>query len=450
MGYRNKSLAPTAESQIAIILDFDNIEISYTEKYGQTAEVNWKKVSELAVPYGRVVFRRAYADWSENSTSQRELLRLGFQLINVPSRKRGKNAADIKIVIDALEEFIIKNSSVSHVMLVSGDGDFTDLVHYLRAHGMFVIGVGVLGSSAEYLINACDQYEYYDLIEKPEEVHAVEVSAPPLKDAGHDVSEARQLLRKVIDTQGGEWVSAGTVKNQMQRLKPDFNERNYGFGRFKDFLVAQEDIVEARTNKKGGHFEARLRQAGSDEQIASSFEAQVDKYLMILARNRISMAPTEHRPMIIRALYDLFKKFSGRSFLQIREEIHSHFEEKHPEIKQSIVHDAVHQVYITGCLNFEHNDKSAGGSLWQKKASLRWEIKSPQELLSKTDAHLIRTVEMETPPDEVDVKALARILYGNNGDSEVLHYLEKLRISPEQASLASKNRIAANQANSAN
>jgi len=122
----------TKDNQVAILIDYQNISISFERKYGAEERVNWNRVLETAVQYGRVLIRRAYADWSENVPAQWELLRLGFELINVPSKRGLKNAADIKIVIDALDTFIITESPVSHVLLMSGDSDFTDLVHYLR------------------------------------------------------------------------------------------------------------------------------------------------------------------------------------------------------------------------------------------------------------------------------------------------------------------------------
>ena len=83
------------------------------------------------------------------------------ELVHVNS-KRGKNAADIRIVIDALELFYDEKNAFTHVLLVSGDGDFTELVHRLRAHGKTVIGMGISGTSADYLVNACDKFVFYD------------------------------------------------------------------------------------------------------------------------------------------------------------------------------------------------------------------------------------------------------------------------------------------------
>ncbi len=150
--------------QVAVFIDYDNIEISVEEAFGKNADVDWNRVLQSATQLGRVVLRRAYADWAEAAARQRQLLALGVELVHVNS-KRGKNAADIRIVIDALELFYNGNNSFTHVLLVSGDGDFTELVHRLRARGKTVIGMGISGTSAEYLVNACDKFIYYDKLQ---------------------------------------------------------------------------------------------------------------------------------------------------------------------------------------------------------------------------------------------------------------------------------------------
>jgi uncharacterized LabA/DUF88 family protein len=149
------------DAQVAVFIDYDNIEISVEEAFGKTADVDWNRILQAAAQMGRVVLRRAYADWAEAAAKQRQLLSLGVELVHVNS-KRGKNAADIRIVIDALELHYNEISAFTHVLLVSGDGDFTELVHRLRAHGKTVIGMGISGTSAEYLVNACDKFIFYD------------------------------------------------------------------------------------------------------------------------------------------------------------------------------------------------------------------------------------------------------------------------------------------------
>ena len=149
------------DSQVAVFIDYDNIEISVEEAFGKTSDVDWNRILQAAAQIGRVVVRRAYADWAEAAAKQRQLLGLGVELVHVNS-KRGKNAADIRIVIDALELFYNDKNAFTHLVLVSGDGDFTELVHRLRGHGKFVTGIGISGTSAEFLVNACDKFIFYD------------------------------------------------------------------------------------------------------------------------------------------------------------------------------------------------------------------------------------------------------------------------------------------------
>ncbi|MBI2331770.1 MAG: NYN domain-containing protein, partial [Chloroflexi bacterium] len=149
------------ETQVAVFIDYDNIEISVEEAFGKGTDVDWSRIFNYASQIGRVVLRRAYADWAEAASKQRQLLNMGVELVHVNS-KRGKNATDIRIVIDALELFYSEKESFTHILLVSGDGDFTELVHRLRAHGKTVIGLGVSGTTADFLVSACDKFVYYD------------------------------------------------------------------------------------------------------------------------------------------------------------------------------------------------------------------------------------------------------------------------------------------------
>lgn len=172
------------DNQVAVFIDYDNIEISVEEAFGKNADVDWGRILQTANGLGRVVVRRAYADWAESPAKQRQLLSQGVELIHV-NNKRGKNAADIRIVIDALELFYSDKNSFSHIVLVSGDGDFTELVHRLRTHGKTVTGVGISGTSAEYLVNACDKFIFYDKlpgvnkVKKPVQNGGTPATSPP-------------------------------------------------------------------------------------------------------------------------------------------------------------------------------------------------------------------------------------------------------------------------------
>jgi uncharacterized LabA/DUF88 family protein len=403
-------------NSVAIFVDFENIEISYEHKSNSDSEVDWSKVLDIAVQYGRPAVRRAYADWSKYVDNQRELLRLGFQLINVPSKGHGKNAADIQMTIDILDMFIMRDSKINYILLMSGDGDFTPLAHYLKEHDRHVIGVGISGTSAEYLINACDKYEYFDLIEKPKAQSTDSEEPTAEKPVGFDVSEARKLLRRVMQPVEEGYVEGGVVKKQMCLFNPDFDERNFGFASFKKFLEEQSDIVDVRHNPTSNSLEVGPPLAADPSPAPLLPEAKVDEYLRILSENRISMTPTEQRPDIIRKCFELFKNLEGHSYNQIKEEIFRFFGEHLQDIKEGYVRDCVHQVYKAGCLQFDPKDKNYHPSvtLWNKRLWLKKDIQSADDLLQRVDRFLLNILYRNVlPVGAVDTKAASRVLYGN-------------------------------------
>ncbi|GAP62205.1 hypothetical protein ARMA_0628 [Ardenticatena maritima] len=154
----------TAHPLVALFIDYENIVRSVNEHIG--APINWRIIYDAAQTYGRIIVRRAYADWSNYTHAQQDLLALGFDLVHVASY-HGKNAADIRLVIDAVDLAARGETPFTHAIIASGDSDFTDLAHYLRLRGKTVVGIGVRATSALLLISACDTFHYYDdLLEK--------------------------------------------------------------------------------------------------------------------------------------------------------------------------------------------------------------------------------------------------------------------------------------------
>jgi uncharacterized LabA/DUF88 family protein len=414
--------------QVAVFIDYENVELSVRSKLGSDAEVDWSRVLATAADLGRVVIRRAYADWSLYGSSQRELLGLGIELIHVSS-KRGKNAADIRIVIDVLEMLMREHTNISYVMLVSGDGDFTELVHRLREYGKEVIGLGVSGSSAEYLINACDRFIFYDTLvdTSPEAIEADEVGEAA--SVAFDVSEARQLLRRALQSRQGEWVSAGQVKYIMLRLNPAFSERNYQYESFKGFLTAQSDLVRLRTAQPGGHLEVQTIPEPDVPSAAQAPEALLDSYLEFLARQKIRMTPTEHRPSIILRFYEIFQAQPGRSLTELKEELHAHFEEAAPNVKWQYVHETVHQLFRTFCFEFDRDDDKYPPDvrLWDKQVHLTEEIHSAADLLDKCDRGLLERIGRRLGSvDDIDCEVAARLLYGSVRGQKMLDHVQHL------------------------
>lgn len=410
-------------AQVAVFIDYDNIEISVTDTLGKDAEVEWDKVLETASRIGRTVLRRAYADWSEQRSIQRDLLGLGIDLVHVSS-KRGKNAADIRIVIDALEMLYNPNSRITHVLLVSGDGDFTELVHHLRERNKVVIGIGISGTSAEYLVNACDEFIFYDKLVapppapvKPNKVSPNESPAPSF-----DITEARLLLRRVLEASEGEWTLAANLKQAMLRLNPSFNERNYNFSSFKDFLQAQQELlINIRTFNN--QLEVQLI-----PEAPPLPETILENYLQILAGQKIRMTPNEYRPAIIFKFYE-FGKAGGLSLTQLKDRVHAHFEENAPHVTVTYITETAHQLFHTFCFTFEKetNGQASDVKLWDRRAAFAPEINRATELLDRCDKGILQKIaRVVGSPEKIDKQVAARLLYGSFRGQRMLDHVSQL------------------------
>ncbi len=424
-----------SDGQVAVFIDFENIELSCRNILGNDISVDWSLVLEKAADMGRVVVRRAYADWVHFRSAQRELMGFGVDLVHVASSRRGKNAADIRIVIDALELMYQDLTNVTHVLLVSGDGDFTELVHRLRSYGKVVVGMGVSEASADFLINSCDQFIYYDLLAgtpaKSEKRNGSDTAVPSVLD----VSEARHLLRRVLQSREGDWVSGGQVKSAMVRLDPAFDERNYRYESFKDFLQAQRDLVSLRT-ADGGHLEVQIIPESDTARgkVTPAPEVTLENYLRYLSQQKIRMTPNEHRPHIIMKFFDICSENPDSTLNEVKEELHNYFEEATPTVKWQYVHETIHQLFRTYCFVFDQEEGkySEDTRLWDRKTWLAEDITSRYDLLDKCDRGLLVRIARRIPPgSEIDVKVAARLLYGRISGQRMLDHVsqtvEKLR-----------------------
>lgn len=231
-------------AQVAVFIDYQNLR-----------SADWVRIMAEAEKVGRVVIKRAYADWTRHHSDHHTLLNLGVDVEQVSS-KRGKNAADIRIAIDAMDVLLDKRTNITHVFLVSGDGDFTDLVNRLKFYGKIVIGVGTKEATADYLREACDAYIYYEDLITVKKLPTPSVKPTPRRPR-QSINQARNLLRQVLEAKPTEWISGGRVKQEMRQIAADFDEGNFGFNSFLSFVNEMKDVAETRY-AEGGHTEIRL------------------------------------------------------------------------------------------------------------------------------------------------------------------------------------------------
>lgn len=240
---------------IAIFVDFDNVAIGAREA---RCSFDIGPLVERVLTEGRVVLKRVYADWTGHESHKRALHEAGFELIDIPARKwSGKNAADIRMVVDALD-LCHRDPKVDTFVIVSGDSDFTPLVSRLRAHHRRVIGIGFEHTASSLLIDACDSFVFYDeLLERKSK------RAPrPADDASQVIDWVVDMVSELEEDREPP-LQGSVVKQTLKRRRPGFSERRHGFKNFSHLLeeAARKDLLDIQPDPVGGGY--RIRSASA-------------------------------------------------------------------------------------------------------------------------------------------------------------------------------------------
>jgi uncharacterized protein (TIGR00288 family) len=278
------------EDRIALFLDYENLALGARDHLGGMT-FDFRPIADALAERGRVVVRRAYADWSFFDEDRRMLTRSHVELIEMPQRMGAsrKNAADIKMAVDAME-LAFERDYISTFVLCTGDSDFTPLVHKLRGLNKRVIGVGVEKSTSALLPPACDEFLYYDRLEGVEvptaparggrtprtvepELRRVapepETQPPPepVRDGDALAVLVAQTVAGLQGSSGGE-VTASTLKRTLLRKDPTFSESDYGFRAFGELLrhLAERNVVELTDGPAKGDPEVTLPEHGDPEE----------------------------------------------------------------------------------------------------------------------------------------------------------------------------------------
>ncbi len=266
--------SPSDTVNLAVFCDFENIAIGVRKS--KHAEFDVTKVLERLLLKGSIVVKKAYCDWDLYKELKPVMHEAAFELIEIPHiRQSGKNSADIRMVVDALDLCYTK-PHVDTFVILSGDSDFSPLVSKLRENDKVVIGVGVKDSTSDLLTANCDEFIFYDdLVRKEEKRRGAsgrtagkrKNSAPPTrkKNAEERLQEALDLIVETFDMlveERGEeepiWGSM--VKQAIKRRKPGFNESYYGFSAFSKLLeeAQRRGLVELEHDKRSGGYVVKL------------------------------------------------------------------------------------------------------------------------------------------------------------------------------------------------
>jgi uncharacterized protein (TIGR00288 family) len=281
-------------NNMALFCDFENVALGVRD--ARYAQFDIKRVLERLLLKGSIVVKKAYCDWDRYKEFKGAMHEAAFELIEIPHvRMTGKNSADIRMVVDALDLCYTK-SHVDTFVIISGDSDFSPLVSKLRENNKAVIGVGVKNSTSDLLIGNCDEFIFYDdLVREDEAKKKRAVKKAPAKaaaakkpgpkggeksedrpnDRGEDRGdddkrqEALDLLIETVEAliaERGEeekiWGSM--VKQTLKRRKPGFNESYYGYRAFSDLLedAQKAKLLTLERDEKSGGYIIRMPESG--------------------------------------------------------------------------------------------------------------------------------------------------------------------------------------------
>jgi uncharacterized protein (TIGR00288 family) len=294
------------ESLIAVFVDFENLAIGSRDMH--EGEFRIDLVQKRLLEKGRIVFKRAYCDWNRYRGAVRDFHAQGIEMIDIPSNKMsGKNSADIRMVVDALD-LCYSKSHIDVFALLSGDSDFSPLVNKLKENNKRVIGCGVKSSTSELLVSSCDEFLYYDdLVKtaakrrptaraaaKPRAVAetastvtaekkpaasrartprgkkaasaAVEAVEPAEAVEAIEPTESNEGLDRLVEivtslSQDYDPVWGSLVKQTLRRVHPDFREDRYGYSGFVDMLKDAEkrSLVALEYDQARGNYKIRVK-----------------------------------------------------------------------------------------------------------------------------------------------------------------------------------------------
>ena len=240
------------EQRLALFIDFENIAIGVRDAHYRKFDVNL--VLERLLDKGKLLVKKAYADWSRYSDYKRSFHEAAIELIEVPQKSLGgKNSADIRLVVDAMD-MSFQKEHINCFVVASGDSDFSPLVSKLKENNKYVIGVGVKNSTSDLLIENCDEFIFYEDL-----VRGQQRGLPQIANVPEKVQECFALLVDSIlalQRENKEILWGSMVKETMKRKKPSFNETYYGFRTFSHLLedAQRRGIVVLRKDQRSGSY----------------------------------------------------------------------------------------------------------------------------------------------------------------------------------------------------
>lgn len=239
------------EHSLAVFLDFENLALGFKGMRDKEFEIH--RVLDRLVDKGKIVVKKAYADWGRYANYKKELHENGLELIEIPRRSMtGKNSADIRLCVDAMDMSYSKEH-IDTFAIISGDSDFTPLVAKLKENGKRVIGLAMKGATSDLLVDNCDEFIFYEDLEQAQQAE------PQVADSTVP-AERKPAFKLLLETvaalqrEGKEILYPSLLKITMKRKRPSFAEDRYGYRTFTELLEDAEKlgmVTMARDERSG-------------------------------------------------------------------------------------------------------------------------------------------------------------------------------------------------------
>jgi uncharacterized LabA/DUF88 family protein len=242
------------EQRLALFIDFENIAIGVRDAHYRKFDVNL--VLERLLDKGKLLVKKAYADWSRYSDYKRSFHEAAIELIEVPQKSvGGKNSADIRLVVDAMD-MSFQKEHINCFVVCSGDSDFSPLVSKLKENNKYVIGLGVKNSTSDLLIENCDEFIFYEDLVRVQQRPMPAIAGGSLPEKLQDCFSLLVDSILALQRENKEILWGSMVKETMKRKRPSFNETYYGFRTFSHLLedAQRRGVVVLRRDQRSGSY----------------------------------------------------------------------------------------------------------------------------------------------------------------------------------------------------
>ncbi len=408
------------ENQQAIFIDFENIALWAEREF---FDFELTPLIEYVQTRGPAVVKRAYGDWGRFLKYRDELMNLSIDLVQIYSTRAGKNRADIRMAIDAME-IAITRPQVKNFILVSGDSDFSPLAAKLREYGRYTLGLGPRSITHDLLVRSCDEFVYLETL--------LGDSSETEIQSGRELESARLTLIKAVNAHGqrGELpVLAAKLKQTMLLMDPAFNEANFGYSQFKLWLEDNQDLVNLYVRDlqlyaappdfdRIGNLDLLPVEAKHDEHLQSYKHSQLqDQYRHLFSRLRMTSSNLNTRRDVLR---DIYRELSGGDrdintddlLDELRDRYNSQDILRSKPVLQDILQLAVHQKAV------ELGEVTTSG---KSALTLSPGISSEAEFIRQSESDFAYTLVSEGI--ECNLQELAYLLLG---DREQTDYIQSL------------------------